>query len=333
MIKLTNVTQTHQHKNTIFTSVDNVSLHIREGEVVGIVGKSGAGKSTLLRLLNGLSKPNSGELIVQGLNLKTANVSTLNKLRFNIGTIFQNYNLLSSLTVFENVALRLRIVKYPQKAINKRVDEVLKLVNLSAKANNYPATLSGGEKQRVAIARAISNHPALLLCDEITSALDQNTTNEIISLLQTIKDTEKLTIVFVSHQLEVVSRLCSRVIVMDKGKVVEDAPTANIFLNPQANATKALVDTVLDYSRFDIPLNYLLVYNEATLNEPILSQTIKSYDIEPSILYAKSLEISAELYGFMIMRFNTQLRMDVINHLQNKGIYIKKLGGEDEYSR
>ena len=152
-------------------------------------------------------------------------------------------------------------------------------------------------------------------------------------MLQTIKDTEKLTIVFVSHQLEVVSRLCSRVIVMDNGKVVEDALTANIFLNPQANATKALVDTVLDYSRFDIPLNYLLVYNEATLNEPILSQTIKSYDIEPSILYAKSLEISAELYGFMIMRFNTQLRMDVINHLQNKGIYIKKLGGEDEYSR
>lgn len=330
MIKLTNVTKTHINKQTTFTSVNDVSFAVNHGEIVGIVGASGAGKSTVLRLLNGLTTPTSGDITINGTKLNGLKKKELNTLRQTIGTIFQGFNLLSALTVYENVALALKIAKFPHSAIEKRVDEVLALVNMLPKKHDYPRTLSGGEKQRVAIARALSNKPSILLCDEITSALDQNTTNDIIDLLYAIQTKEKLTIIFVSHELEVVSRFCSRVIVMDKGQVVEDGSTANLFLTPKARASKKLVDTLLDYSRFNKKLNYLFVYKENVLNEPILSRAITKFAIEPSILYAKSLAINYELYGFMIMRFNTQLRMPVYDYLTKNGIYIEELGVSHE---
>ncbi len=326
MITLNNVTKTHFSKQGVFTSVDNVSLQINKGEVVGIVGASGAGKSTLLRLLNGLTAPTSGKVLVNGVNLTTARKQELNKLRHKIGTIFQGYNLLSALTVSENIALLLKVVKYPRDQIANRVSEVLRLVNLYEKKDDYPKTLSGGEKQRVAIARAISNHPEILLCDEITSALDLKTSREIVDVLNKIKRESDLTIVFVSHELEVVSALCPRVVVMDQGMVVEDVSTTTLFRTPRHSASKALVNTLLDYTRFNERLNYLFVYSENVLNEPLLSKAIATYAIEPSILYAKSLQIHGELFGFMIMRFNSALRMPVKAYLAANDIYIKELG-------
>lgn len=187
MITLHNVTKTHFDKKSSFTSVNNVSLSVKSGEIVGIVGASGAGKSTLLRLLNGLTPPTSGDIIINGTKLNGLPRKTLNTLRQRVGTIFQGFNLLSALTVYDNVALALKIAKYPAISIEKRVNDVLALVNMSAKKDDFPRTLSGGEKQRVAIARAFSNKPSILLCDEITSALDQKTTSDIIDLLYNIK--------------------------------------------------------------------------------------------------------------------------------------------------
>ena len=291
MIKLQNVTKRYVTKKKSFTSVDDVTLTINKGEVVGIVGASGAGKSTVLRLINGLITPTSGEVIVNNKRLSKITHNELNKLRPEVGTIFQAYTLLAALTVAQNIALLLKVANYPKSQIATRVKEVLELVNLSDKKDEYPRTLSGGEKQRVAIARAISNDPKILLCDEITSALDQKTTAEIIEVLRKVQKQENLTIVFVSHELEVVAELCDRVVVLDDGKVTEDKKTRDLFLNPATKATKELVNTVLNFARFEQKLNYLFVYQENVLNEPLLSKAIKTFKIEPSILYAKSIGI------------------------------------------
>jgi D-methionine transport system ATP-binding protein len=223
----------------------NVSLNVTRGEVFGMIGRSGAGKSTLLRLVNGLEKPTSGAVRVNGVSVGELDERGLVTLRRRIGMVFQHFNLLSAKTVRENIALPLKIAGAPKAAIDKKVDALLELVGLSAKRDAYPASLSGGQKQRVGIARALVTDPDILLCDEATSALDPETTQAILALLRDINRRLGLTIVLITHEMEVIREVCDTVAVIERGEVVESGPVWRVFGNPQHDATRALLRTLV----------------------------------------------------------------------------------------
>jgi D-methionine transport system ATP-binding protein len=223
----------------------NVSLTVTRGEVFGIIGRSGAGKSTLLRLVNGLEKPSSGAVRVNGVSVGELDERGLVTLRRRIGMVFQHFNLLSAKTVRENIALPLKIAGVPKGEIDKKVDALLDLVGLSAKRDAYPASLSGGQKQRVGIARALVTDPDILLCDEATSALDPETTQAILALLRDINRRLNLTIVLITHEMQVIREVCDTVAVIERGEVVETGPVWRVFGNPQHAATHALLRTLV----------------------------------------------------------------------------------------
>ncbi|MGF6756081.1 methionine ABC transporter ATP-binding protein [Paraburkholderia sp. GAS42] len=227
------------------TALANVRFDVARGEVFGIIGRSGAGKSTLLRLVNGLEKSSSGAVRVNGVSVGELDERALVGLRRRIGMVFQQFNLLSARTVRENIALPLRIAGAPKTAIDAKVDALLELVGLSAKHNAYPASLSGGQKQRVGIARALVHDPDILLCDEATSALDPETTQSILALLRDINRRLGLTIVLITHEMEVIREVCDTVAVLERGEVAETGPVWRVFGDPQHDATRALLRTLV----------------------------------------------------------------------------------------
>ncbi|WP_425272452.1 methionine ABC transporter ATP-binding protein [Ralstonia insidiosa] len=222
-------------------ALDGISFNIARGEVFGIIGRSGAGKSTLLRTINMLERPDAGQVRIDGADIGALDEDGLVTLRRRIGMIFQHFNLLSAKTVFENVALPLRVAGVPRDAIAARVTELLELVGLSDKTHVYPAKLSGGQKQRVGIARALVHRPEILLCDEATSALDPETTEQTLALLRDINHRLALTVVLVTHDMAVIRDACDRVLVLDHGRVVEHGTVNHVFTAPQAEATLALL--------------------------------------------------------------------------------------------
>lgn len=217
MISLQQVSKVFGH----FQAVTDVSLHIKKGEIYGIIGPSGAGKSTVLRLMNLLEVPSSGDVVVDGQSLTKARARELRALRKSIGMIFQHFHLLSNQTIYANIAVALELAGVPKKEQPARVAEVLAYVGLSAYAKSYPASLSGGQKQRIAIARALATNPKVLLCDEPTSALDTNTTSDLLHVLRKINADFGVTIVIVSHELDVIKSICQRVTVLDNGRVYD----------------------------------------------------------------------------------------------------------------
>jgi D-methionine transport system ATP-binding protein len=227
------------------TALANVTLKVTRGEVFGMIGRSGAGKSTLLRLVNGLEKTSSGAVRVNGVSVGELDERGLVTLRRRIGMVFQHFNLLAAKTVRENIALPLKIAGVPKAAIDKKVDALLELVGLFAKRDAYPASLSGGQKQRVGIARALVTDPDILLCDEATSALDPETTQAILALLRDINRRLDLTIVLITHEMEVIREVCDTVAVIERGEVVESGPVWRVFGDPQHDATRALLRTLV----------------------------------------------------------------------------------------
>ncbi|QGZ56232.1 methionine ABC transporter ATP-binding protein [Paraburkholderia acidiphila] len=220
-----------------------VGLQVARGEVFGIIGRSGAGKSTLLRLVNGLEKPTSGSVRVNGVDVGALDERALVALRRRIGMVFQHFNLLSAKTVHDNIALPLKIAGVPKAAIEARVNTLLELVGLSERRDAWPARLSGGQKQRVGIARALVHEPDILLCDEATSALDPETTRAILALLRDINRRLGVTIVLITHEMEVIRDVCDTVAVIERGEVVEQGPVWRVFGDPQHEATRALLHT------------------------------------------------------------------------------------------
>ncbi len=225
-------------------AIDGISLEVERGEILGIIGRSGAGKSTLIRCLNGLERPDSGSVLVEGQEITALDERRLQPVRRRIGMIFQHFNLLSAKTVEDNIALPLKIEGQGREERKRRVAELLDLVGLSDKAKHYPAQLSGGQKQRVGIARALAAKPSLLLSDEATSALDPETTQSILALLKDINRQLGLTIMLITHEMEVIRRVADRVIVLDKGRIVEEGPVWRVFANPVANTTKSLLQVL-----------------------------------------------------------------------------------------
>ena len=242
MIDLKNVHKSYLVKDKLIPALNGIDLSIVKGEIFGVIGHSGAGKSTLIRLINLLERPTGGDIIVDGEAILGFDTLALRNFRRNIGMIFQHFNLLSSKTVAENVSFPIRIAGERDAAkIDARVDQMLELVGLSRHKHKYPKQLSGGEKQRVGIARALANQPKILLCDEATSALDPQTTQSILQLLREINEKLKLTIVLITHEMDVIRTICDRVAVIDGGKIVESGPVTQVFLHPQHATTRNFV--------------------------------------------------------------------------------------------
>jgi D-methionine transport system ATP-binding protein len=225
-------------------AINGVSLSVSRGEILGIIGRSGAGKSTLIRCVNGLEKPDSGSIQIEGREISGLGETELRPLRRRIGMVFQHFNLLSAKTVTDNIALPLKIAGKSRTERARRVAELLELVGLSDKANHYPAQLSGGQKQRVGIARALAAEPALLLSDEATSALDPETTQSILALLKDINTKLGLTILLITHEMDVIRRIADRVIVLDHGAIAEEGPVWKVFANPQSPVTQSMLQVL-----------------------------------------------------------------------------------------
>ncbi len=246
MIELTHIHKRFHAADREVRALDDVNLTIDDGEIVGIVGTSGAGKSTLLRLVNLLEPPDEGEVLIDGRGVTGLRGKRLAAHRRGIGMVFQQFNLLSSSSVFDNVAMPLKLAGVPADEIRTRVTELLGFVELSDKANARPGQLSGGQKQRVGIARALANRPGILLADEATSALDPDTTDSILELLARVNRELGVTILIVTHEMHVIAKVCHKVAVMSRGRIVESGPVLDVFANPEQDITRRFVRTIVD---------------------------------------------------------------------------------------
>ncbi|QGH35889.1 ATP-binding cassette domain-containing protein [Gracilibacillus salitolerans] len=326
MIVLDQVTKEFKSKKRKIIGVDNVSLTIEQGEIYGIVGYSGAGKSTLLRCMNILERPTSGKVFVNGLDLMTLSGSELRSARQSIGMIFQGFYLVSSKTVYENVAFALKAAGVPNHKIKPRVTRLLELVGLSDRAGQYPAQLSGGQKQRVSIARALANNPKVLLCDEATSALDPNTTKSILALLKKINHELGLTIVIITHEMEVVKEICHRCAVMQDGRVIEQGATYDIFSNPKEALTRKFIETVLDFQlpeqlldSIDGKLIRLHFWGDLAA-DAIVSDMLQNFEVRGNILHGKVEYIRDEPLGIFVMEIkgDEKVTQDAIDYLKKR---------------
>ncbi len=241
MIQIEGLTKSYATPDGAIAALKNVNLAIDQGDIFGIIGFSGAGKSTLIRCLNRLEEPDTGKIIIGAQEITALNKPQLREARKKIGMIFQHFNLFDSKTVFENIAFPLAVAGDSRRRISQRVGELLELVQLQDKANAYPMQLSGGQKQRVGIARALANNPEVLLSDEATSALDPKTTYSILELLRSINNRLNLTIVLITHEMDVLRRVCNRVAVLEDGKITETGSVKELFTNPQTDTTKLFV--------------------------------------------------------------------------------------------
>lgn len=305
MIQFEDVSVLFKQKEGDLIAVDKVSLHVKKGDIYGIVGGSGAGKSTLVRTINGLQKATSGRVIVDGQNVGTLSTKEIRILRQKVGMIFQHFNLISRKTVGQNIEFALKVQKYPKDKRRSRTKELLELVGLEDKQDVYPASLSGGQKQRVGIARALATEPKILLCDEATSALDVQTTGEIVDILKEINSKLGITIVFITHQLEVAKSLFTQVAVMSQGKIVEENETYEIFASPEEELTKKLVK-----SQIDIPGEIIrsargevlkLIYKGEKSVEPIIAYTNKKFNVVLNILHGRIEYIQGKPMGTLVV--------------------------------
>ena len=246
MIQLEHISKRYVGPSGTVDALKDVSVHVEKGDIYGIIGSSGAGKSTLLRMVNQLEKPDTGTVTVAGRELSTLSKAELRKMRRKIGMVFQQFNLLESKTVFQNVAIPLILEGIPKEKITERVKEVLHIVELHDKRDTYVTQLSGGQKQRVGIARALATEPAILLCDEATSALDPKTTESILGLLKRINKKMGVTILLITHQMQVIQMICNKVAVMGNGQIVEQGTVLDVFSQPHAPVTQEFVRTVIN---------------------------------------------------------------------------------------
>ena len=315
MITLSSVKKSYKSAEGEVTALKGVDLSIERGEIYGIIGLSGAGKSTLIRCINMLERPTEGKVIVDGKDLTTLSEADLRKERKGIGMIFQHFNLLSSATVYDNVAFPLRLANADDETIRKKVEPLLALVGLADKAQQYPAQLSGGQKQRVGIARALASDPKVLLSDEATSALDPQTTKSILHLIADINKKLGLTVVIITHEMQVIKDICDKVAVIEGGVIAEKGSVLDIFTKPKERITREFVSTLLSN---DLPINYRkkellpepveggelllrLTFLGERADDPVIADVIRRFSIEVSILYGTLDQIKSVPYGRMIV--------------------------------
>lgn len=335
-LKDVSVTFTQPNKETI-QAVKNVSLEVDKGDVYGIVGYSGAGKSTLVRVINLLQRPTSGSVVVNQTELTALPAKTLREKRKTIGMIFQHFNLMDSRNVFDNVDFSLKYAGISKQERRQKVTELLSLVGLEEKARSFPSQLSGGQKQRVAIARALANDPEILLCDEATSALDPKTTLQILALLKKLNRKLGLTIVIITHEMQVVKEICNKVAVMENGEIIEQGKSVQIFSQPAKPLTKDFIrtathidqalETILGSAKFSsLAANEWLVelsYVGDQTNEPLIAQLFSRYQVTTNILYG-NVEILQDVpIGSLIVSLSGEYgqRKRALDFLADQGVY------------
>ncbi|WP_455256855.1 methionine ABC transporter ATP-binding protein [Peptoniphilus asaccharolyticus] len=331
MIEVKNLTKEFKLDGAEFKAVDNVSFSVERGQIYGIIGLSGAGKSTLVRCLNRLEEPTSGEIIVDGKNILDLSEKELLEERRQIGMIFQNFNLFMQKTVYQNIAYPLEISNVSKDKIDERVNELLKFIDLEEKKNAYPSELSGGQKQRVAIARSIATNPKILLSDEGTSALDPANTKVILELLKKVVATYKMTIVMITHQMEVAQDICDRIAVMEHGKIVEENETEQLFKNPKTALTRSFIQH-LDVAEEIVASEFKgtilrLVYDGENLAEPILSKCLKEYNVYFNIISANVNKLTEGAMGYLTIEITGEdQEVDkAIKYLKNSKVSVEVL--------
>ena len=343
MIEFKNVSKEFEAKDKKVQALKNVTLKIEKGDIYGIIGFSGAGKSTLLRVINALEKPTTGEVLIDGEDINKLPAKELRTKRKQIGMIFQQFNLLETKTVYENVALPLKLNKVPKNQIRKKVEEILEFVELSDKRDVYPSKLSGGQKQRVGIARALATEPSILLSDEATSALDPKTTTAILQLLKKINQELHITIVLITHEMNVIQSVCNHVAVMEDGVIVEKGNVLDVFSEPREVITKNFVKTVIQdsvpekliKSIQNDPRNYKILrlkFLDSDSTESVLSAINKKYDVETNILFANISEIQETILGIIIVQI-TGSSAEIVkaqSYLKAQNVGYQEVGlGED----
>ncbi|WP_342577291.1 methionine ABC transporter ATP-binding protein [Psychrobacillus sp. FSL K6-2843] len=341
MISLKEVSKRFITKQGEIVAVDNVNLDIQRGEIFGIIGYSGAGKSTLIRLLNGLEKPSVGQIVVNGQEITSINEEKLRGFRQKVSMIFQHFNLLWSRTVAENIAFPLEIAGVPKDKRKARVEELLNLVGLEGRGDSYPSQLSGGQKQRVGIARALANGPEVLLCDEATSALDPETTDSILDLLVSINEKLGLTIVLITHEMQVIQKICNRVAVMENGQVVEEGDVLEVFQKPQQAITKRFVSQISDSNQPVQTIQKIvqlypngklvkLVFVGETTEQPILSRLIKQFDLEVNIVQGNISHTKSGAFGTLILQIdgNDQAVEDAIQFIHSQKVNTEVINND-----
>lgn len=339
MIELKNLCKVYSTKGGKVEAVNDVTLNIKKSEIYGIIGFSGAGKSTLVRCMNFLEKPTSGEVIIDGKELGSLSNKELREERKKIGMIFQHFNLMKSRTVFENIAYPFKGNGYSKEEIKNKVNDLLKLVELEDKANVYPSQLSGGQKQRVGIARALANDPKVLLCDEATSALDPQTTKSILRLLKEVNKKFGITIVIITHEMQVVKEICTRAAVMENGRVVEEGNIFKIFSEPRENITKNFIESTSSLTNIyelikdgstvvDIKENEKILklkYLENSTSEPIISIVSREFKVDTSIIFGNIEIIQDSPLGglIVIIRGEENQINSVINYLKENNVEVE----------
>ena len=326
-----------------FKAVDNVNLKVEKNDIYGIVGFSGAGKSTLVRTINLLQRPTSGEVLINGENILDLPKKELRARRKNIGMIFQHFNLLNNITVLDNVIYPIRKLKIPKEEKVKKAKDLLKVVGIGDKADNYPRELSGGQQQRCAIARALASDPEILLCDEATSALDPKTTKQILKLLKDLNAKLGLTIVIITHQMEVVKDLCNKCAVMQAGKIIEAGPTIEIFAKPKEPLTREFVETstnvaetieevkqnigILKDNELLVKLNYI----GASTTEPLINDLYDKFGVKTNVLAGNIEFITGIPVGNLIVSLSGDRENlgKLGDYLEERNVDVEVLGGKD----
>lgn len=341
MIEFKDISKQYELKGQTLHALNQINLQIPTGSIFGIIGYSGAGKSTLIRLINLLERPTSGRVIINGTDFTALDAKSLRQERTQIGMIFQHFNLMQTKTVAANIEMPMKLLGWSKAEREKRLEELLDFIDLKHKRNAFPDELSGGQKQRVGIARALANHPKILLCDEATSALDPQTTKSVLQLLKRINQEQGITIVMVTHEMDVIETVCDYVAVMEKGDVIETGSTLQIFSQPQHLTTKNFIQTVLQQH---LPVNilnnlenhnhnsiYCLKFLGSSAQETVIQAVIKQFDISLNILFANMTEINGTVIGQMFIQLlgDPAQITAAIQYLRDNGVQADQAGVQE----
>ncbi|MDM1757042.1 MULTISPECIES: ATP-binding cassette domain-containing protein [unclassified Acinetobacter] len=338
MIEFKNISKHYDLKGQTLRALDDINLQIPNGSIFGIIGYSGAGKSTLIRMINLLERPSQGQVIINDKDFTALDARALRQERANIGMIFQHFNLLETKTVAANIEMPMKLLGFSKAEREKRLNELLEFIDLKHKKNAFPDELSGGQKQRVGIARALANHPKILLCDEATSALDPQTTKSVLALLKKINKEQGITIVMVTHEMDVIESVCDHVAVMEFGKVIETGSTLDIFSRPKQATTRNFIQTVLQQQ---LPVNILnnlenknhnSIYNLQFLGtsaqETVIQKLIQQFDISLNIVFANMTEINGSVIGQMFVQLlgDPIVIQQAVQFLALQGVKVSQSG-------
>lgn len=336
MIVLENVSKVFTSKNSVVTAVDNVNIHVKKGEIHGVIGYSGAGKSTLIRCVNLLERPSSGKIYIQGDEITSHSSNKLGNARRKIGMIFQGFNLLKTATVYDNIAIPLKLIGIDKAEVKARTEKYLDIVGLADKHRSFPSQLSGGQKQRVAIARALAQEPEILLSDEATSALDPETTESILDLLLKINKEFGITILLITHEMNVIQKICDYVYVLESGKIVEHGSTIDLFANPQEPTTTKFLGTIAQRNLAPSLISQLnltgsvqrLTFTGEITGAPLLAEMSKRFTVVPNILAANIIELKNGVIGNLVVHVAGEKEEveSALLYIREQGVGTEELG-------